>query len=54
MKGVYQHCTKKHLHRYVAECNFRYNERERLGSDDLLRTDRALSGIIGKRLTYAE
>ncbi|MCW5725122.1 MAG: IS1595 family transposase [Maricaulaceae bacterium] len=54
MKGVYQHCAKKHLHRYLAEFDFRYNEREALGVSDLLRTDRALSGIIGKRLTYSE
>ena len=23
MKGVYQHCAEKHLHRYVAEFDFR-------------------------------
>jgi len=49
MKGVYQHCAKKHLHRYVAEFNFRYNERAHADQE---RTRIALSGIVGKRLTY--
>ncbi|WP_420431064.1 IS1595 family transposase [Hyphobacterium sp.] len=52
MKGVYQHCAKKHLHRYLAEFDFRYNEREANGVDDRERTDAALRGITGKRLTY--
>ena len=54
MKGVYQHCSEKHLHRYVAEFDFRYNNRARLGFDDLARTNNALSGIVGKRLTYRD
>ena len=52
MKGVYQHCSEKHLHRYVAEFDFRYSNRVRLGVNDEARTARALSGIVGKRLTY--
>src|SRR5680860_1242874 len=52
MKGVYQHCGKQHLHRYLAEFDFRYNERSALGVDDQERASRALSGIRGKRLTY--
>jgi transposase-like protein len=52
MKGVYQHCSEKHLHRYVAEFDFRYNNRMRLGVDDTQRTQIALRGIVGKRLTY--
>jgi transposase-like protein len=52
MKGVYQHCSEKHLHRYVAEFDFRYNNRTRLGVNDQARTDNALKGIVGKRLTY--
>jgi hypothetical protein len=52
MKGVYQHCAEKHLHRYVAEFDFRYNNRVRLGVDDASRTTNALRGIVGKRLTY--
>jgi transposase-like protein len=52
MKGVYQHCKEKNLHRYLAEFDFRYNNRIRLGCDDIERTDRTLQGIVGKRLTY--
>jgi ISXO2-like transposase domain len=54
MKGVYQHCSEKHLHRYVAEFDFRYNERARLGVDDNQRSIKALSGIVGKRLMYRD
>jgi transposase-like protein len=53
MKGVYQHCAEKHLHRYLAEFDFRYSNRVRLGCDDVERTERALKGIVGKRLKYA-
>ena len=52
MKGVYQHCKEKHLHRYLAEFDFRYSNRVRLGVDDVERTARAVQGIVGKRLTY--
>ena len=52
MKGVYQHCDERHLHRYVAEFDFRYNNRAALGVDDKERTREALKGISGKRLTY--
>ena len=52
MKGVYQHCGEKHLHRYLAEFDFRYSNRVALGIDDQARTARALKGIVGKRLTY--
>ena len=52
MRGTYQHCSPKHLHRYVAEFDFRYNNRVKLGVNDQARTVRALRGIVGKRLTY--
>jgi hypothetical protein len=52
MRGVYQHCAEKHLHRYLAEFDFRYNNRVRLGINDEIRADRAIRGIVGKRLTY--
>ncbi len=52
MKGVYQHCAKKHLHRYMAEFDFRYSNRMALGVDDQKRAQRALLGVVGKRLTY--
>ena len=41
MKGVYQHCKEKHLHRYLAEYDFRYSNRAKLGVDDEARTTRA-------------
>jgi len=53
MKGVYQHASKKHLHRYAAEFDFRYSYRVALGVDDTARATRALQGVVGKRLTYA-
>ena len=52
MKGVYQHCSEKHLHRYLAEFDFRYNSRVALGVDDQQRAAKALLGVKGKRLTY--
>lgn len=52
MKGVYQHCGGQHLHRYTAEFDFRYSNRIKLGINDVQRTDLALKGISGKRLTY--
>jgi transposase-like protein len=54
MKGIYQHCAEKHLHRYLAEFDFRYSNRVKLGIDDVARADRALQGIVGKRLTYKQ
>ena len=52
MRGIYQHCSEGHLHRYLAEFEFRYNNRAALGSNDADRADTLLSGIVGKRLTY--
>jgi transposase-like protein len=54
MIGVYQHCGEQHLHRYVAEFDFRYNNRVRLGVDDAERTKRTIRGAAGKRLMYQE
>jgi transposase-like protein len=52
IKGVYQHCSEKHLHRYLSEFDFRYSNRIALGVDDEARAEKALQGIQGKRLTY--
>jgi transposase-like protein len=52
MKGVYQHCAEKHLHRYLAEFDFRYNHRVGLGHSDIDRTKAAIRGADGKRLTF--
>lgn len=52
MKGVYQHCKKSHLHRYLAEFDFRYSKRIANGIDDIERAEKLLCGVVGKRLTY--
>lgn len=52
MRGVYQHCGHNHLHRYLAEFDFRYNNRKRLGIEDQERAVKLLRGVYGKRLTY--
>jgi transposase-like protein len=52
MRGVYQHCSEKHLHRYLAEFDFRYNNRMALGVTDEQRAAEIVKGIVGKRLTY--
>lgn len=50
--GVYQHVDKKHLDRYLAEFDFRQNTRAKLGVNDVMRTELAVQGAKGKRLTY--
>jgi transposase-like protein len=52
MKGVYQHCKKQHLHRYLAEFDFRYSKRIARGIDDTERAEKLLCGVVGKRRTY--
>ncbi len=52
MKGVYQHCGEQHLHRYLAEFDFRYSNRVALGCNDVMRAEKLATGIVGKRLTY--
>ena len=52
MRGVYQFCAEKHLHRYLAEFEFRYSNREATGCNDEDRASAMLRGIVGKRLTY--
>ena len=54
MKGIYQHCGEKHLHRYLSEFDFRYSNRVALGVDDKARTELAIKGAAGKRLTYRQ
>jgi len=54
MRGVYQHCKEKHLHRYLAEFDFRYNHRVALGHSDIDRTFAAIRGVAGKRLMYRQ
>lgn len=52
MRGTYQQCKEKHLHRYLAEFDFRHNNRVALGVNDQQRAEQVLTGIVGKRLTY--
>ena len=52
MKGVYQHCSEKHLHRYLAEFDFRYSNRSRLGVEDAERAAIIVRGANNKRLMY--
>jgi transposase-like protein len=62
MKGIYQRCAKRHLHRYLAEFDFRYSNRcgrlktkkrpAREGFDDVQRAEKLLKGVVGKRPTY--
>jgi hypothetical protein len=50
--GMYQHMSKQHLHRYLAEFDFRQNTRQLLKINDVQRTAIAVKGAMGKRLTY--
>lgn len=50
--GVYQHVSEAHLKRYLAEFSFRYSYRIKTDFDDMARFEKALAGIVGKRLTY--
>ena len=52
MKGIYQHCETQHLHRYLSEFDFRYNNRIKLGINDYERADNILGAVSGKRLSY--
>jgi len=52
MHGVYQRRPEQRLHRYLAEFDFRYSSREKLGINDVMRAEIALQGVKGKRLTY--
>jgi transposase-like protein len=52
INGVYHHVSQQHLKRYLAEFDFRYNEREKLGVSDAARMAKSVKGIVGKRLTY--
>jgi hypothetical protein len=52
MKGVYQYRAEKHLDRYLAEFGFRYSNRVALGVEDQDRAEKALTSVLGERLTY--
>lgn len=50
--GTFHHISEAHLHRYLAEFDFRYTNRMKVGVNDTERANKALVGIRGKRLTY--
>ena len=50
--GIYHHVSEAHLHRYLAEFDFRYSNRCDLGFEDTARTEKAIKGLEGKRLMY--
>jgi transposase-like protein len=50
--GTFHHISQQHLKRYLAEFDFRYNERSALGINDKVRAAKAVKGVVGKRLTY--
>ena len=50
--GAYHHVSEQHLDRYLAELDFRYNNRVKFGVTDPARSKKLLKGIVGKRLTY--
>lgn len=52
MRGIYQWCSERHLHRYLAEYDFGYSNREAVGFNDTDRADQLLKGVVDKRLTY--
>lgn len=54
ISGVYHHVSPQHLKRYLAEFDFRYNERAALNVTDAERTQKAVAGVVGKRLTYRQ
>ncbi|HVR90178.1 MAG TPA: IS1595 family transposase [Novosphingobium sp.] len=53
MRGIYQHCGKQHLHRYLVEFDFRYTNRSGTGCNDADRARKAVEGTVGRRLMYA-
>jgi hypothetical protein len=52
--GVYHHVSPQHLKRYLAEYDFRYNERSALSVTDAERATKTVQGVVGKRITYQQ
>ena len=52
--GTYHHVSEAHLHRYLAEFDFRYSNRSKLGIEDAERAATLLRGTKGKRLLYRQ
>jgi hypothetical protein len=52
--GTFHHVSEAHLHRYLAEFDFRYSTRAALGISDVERAEELLRGTKGKRLMYRQ
>jgi len=52
--GTFHHVSEAHLHRYLAEFDFRYSTRAALGVTDVERAEELLRGAKGKRLMYRQ
>jgi hypothetical protein len=52
--GQFHHISEAHLHRYLAEADFKYNHRAKLGYDDSERADALLRGTQSKQLMYRQ
>src|SRR3954453_8767579 len=52
--GQFHRVSEAHLHRYLAEADFKYNHRTALGIDDAERAVALLRGAKGKRLYYRQ
>jgi transposase-like protein len=52
--GQFHHISEAHLHRYLAEADFKYNTRSALEIEDAERADKLLRGAKGKRLLYRQ
>ena len=52
--GTYHHVSQQHLKRYLAEFDFRYNERTALEVTDAERAAKVVFGAVGKRMTYQQ
>lgn len=50
--GTYHHVSEAHLKFYLSEFDFRYTYRMKLGYSDAMRANKAMQGIVGKRLMY--
>ena len=52
--GTFHHISEAHLHRDLAEFDFRYSNRSALGISDVERAEELLRGAKGKRLMYRQ
>jgi hypothetical protein len=53
-KAVYHHCSGRHQYRDLPEFDFRYGNRVKVGLNGSACWERALPGIVGKRLMHRD